>query len=658
LTNESDAPTERPTARAITIGILLTALLGLLIPYGDLKLQGSWISCCHLPIGVVVLFLLVVAVVNPALRVLSRARAFSRAEVVVIYCMMLCGAGIPSFGLTEYLFPTLAGVRYYASPENRWEAIFIKYVPDWLAPTDEAAVTAFFEGLHPGAHIPWGPWVPAIGAWTLLAAGFFLGFVSVSVLLRRQWIEDERLIFPLVQLPIQVLELDQPAPGPAGGPLWSPFLRNRLMWIALAIPLVVHSINGLHFFIPSVPQIPLTHSLNQYLRARPWNEMGIVTVILHFSIVGFSFLLSNELSFSLWFFFAFFNLQAVVLSLYGLDVPPIPDYPTRPHAALQMLGAFLIFAGFIAVLLRRRAQVVWQHLARRAEAEDGDEPLSYRGAVLCGALGLAIIVAWCSAAGAGPVLAVVSVILFGMVAVVLTRCVSEGGLLFIQAPFRPLDMIGLAAGTGFIGPPAMTSMAFVQRVFMLDLRTFLLPSLLDSYKLAGQAGVSLRRLMFPIALAIGTAVASSYVAMMLIPYRYAGVSLAPWFLLHSPQQPFKTLAARLVNPAQPNPLGILFVAVGALVTAGLFAMRARFVWWPFHPMGFAMGPSWPMIQLWFSILVGWVAKSLLLRYGTAKTYDRAKPFFMGLVVGEFVAAAVWLVVSQLTGAVGLRFFLT
>jgi hypothetical protein len=192
---------------------------------------------------------------------------------------------------------------------------------------------------------------------------------------------------------------------------------------------------------------------------------------------------------------------------------------------------------------------------------------------------------------------------------------------------------------------------------MLDLRTFLLPSLLDSYRLAGWAKVDTRRLLAPIGLAIGAAVLSSYVALLLIPYRYSGVSLEPWFFLWSPQQPWKTLVARLAQPLRPNPLGMTFIAVGALVTVGLFAMRTRFVWWPLHPMGFAMGPSWPMIQLWFSVFIGWVAKSILLRYGSAKTYDRAKPFFMGLVVGEFAAAAIWLVVSHFTGAVGLRFFL-
>ena len=660
----------RPTVRSVVIGAVLTALVGFAVPWGDLKLRGTWISCCHLPIAVVVPFLILWGVVNPLLRAMASRRVpgvrpLARAEIVVIYCMMLCGAGIPSFGLSEYLFPTLAGVRYYASVENRWESIFIKFIPKWLAPTDASAISSYFEGLHPGAHIPWGAWAAPLAAWTVLAAALFLGFVCASVFIRRQWVEDERLIFPLVQLPVQML-----GAGPEKGT--EPFSVRGVkapptekgsvpfsgpMWIGCAIPLVIHSINGFHFFFPAVPHIPLAHSIDQYFHARPWNQMGMVVLILHFSIVGFSFLLSSELSFSLWFFFLFFGLQNVLLSAFGVELPPIPDYATRPAPALQMLGAFLVFAAYMGFLLKRRWQQMWRRVVRGEDADDRQEPLAYRTTLVLSALALLVIIVWCGAAGIGPVLAVVSFVLFSMVALVLTRCVSEGGLLFIQAPFRPLDIIGVVTGTGFLSAPAMTSMGFIQRVFMLDLRTFLLPSLLDSYKLAGWAKVDLRRLMLPIAIAIAVAVISSYVALLVIPYRYAGVSLEPWFFLWSPQQPWKALVARLAQPARPNPLGWVFIGLGALVTVFLFAMRTRFVWWPFHPMGWAMGPSWPMIQLWFSVLVGWMAKSVLLHYGSAKTYDRAKPFFMGLVVGEFVAAAIWLVVSHFTGAVGLRFFL-
>jgi hypothetical protein len=100
--------------------------LGLLIPYSDLKLQGTWIAACHLPIGVFCVFFILIGVVNGFLRRFVARRALTVPELLFIYCMMIAGSGIPSFGLTEYLFPTLAGYRYYSSPENKWEDTFFK----------------------------------------------------------------------------------------------------------------------------------------------------------------------------------------------------------------------------------------------------------------------------------------------------------------------------------------------------------------------------------------------------------------------------------------------------------------------------------------------------------------------------------------------------
>jgi len=98
--------------------------------------------------------------------------------------------------------------------------------------------------------------------------------------------------------------------------------------------------------------------------------------------------------------------------------------------------------------------------------------------------------------------------------------------------------------------------------------------------------------------------------------------------------------------------------VGAVVTLLLSYMRVRFSWWPFHPLGYAMGPSWPMIQLWFSILVGWLTKVLILRYGGMRGFVRARPFFLGLVLGEFTVAGLWLLIDALTGVKDHRIFLT
>jgi len=136
------------------------------------------------------------------------------------------------------------------------------------------------------------------------------------------------------------------------------------------------------------------------------------------------------------------------------------------------------------------------------------------------------------------------------------------------------------------------------------------------------------------------------------------VTLSSWFCVASPQQPFQTLVSWIDAPKPPNLMSIVFVLVGMAITVGLSIARVQFTWWPFHPLGYAMGPSWPLIQLWSSVLLGWLMKVVLMRYGSGKTYRRARPLFLGLVVGEFLIAGVWVVVSALTGTRGYRFFLT
>ena len=98
--------------------------------------------------------------------------------------------------------------------------------------------------------------------------------------------------------------------------------------------------------------------------------------------------------------------------------------------------------------------------------------------------------------------------------------------------------------------------------------------------------------------------------------------------------------------------------IGVGTTLGLAVMRALYAWWPLHPLGYTMGPSWPMIQLWFSVFIGWALKSVILRYGGFRRFREAKPFFLGLVVGEFSAAGIWLLIDFLCGKTGHHFFLT
>ena len=46
-------------------------------------------------------------------------------------------------------------------------------------------------------------------------------------------------------------------------------------------------------------------------------------------------------------------------------------------------------------------------------------------------------------------------------------------------------------------------------------------------------------------------------------------------------------------------------------------------------------------MFWFSIFVSWAIKFIVLRLGGLKLHRQSIPFFLGLVLGEFVVGSMW-----------------
>ena len=65
----------------------------------------------------------------------------------------------------------------------------------------------FYEGLpSKDLAIPWGAWAAPLLWWLLLVlAIYFVGLCSV-VILRRHWMERERLTFPLTEVALMLTE--------------------------------------------------------------------------------------------------------------------------------------------------------------------------------------------------------------------------------------------------------------------------------------------------------------------------------------------------------------------------------------------------------------------------------------------------------------------
>ncbi len=45
-------------------------------------------------------------------------------------------------------------------------------------------------------------------------------------------------------------------------------------------------------------------------------------------------------------------------------------------------------------------------------------------------------------------------------------------------------------------------------------------------------------------------------------------------------------------------------------------------------------------------------KGIILKYGGIKTYRLMMPFFLGLILGEFASAGLWVIIDGLTGITG------
>ena len=87
------------------------------------------------------------------------------------------------------------------------------YLKPWLTPaltpdgTYNATVTrGWFDGLQPGAAIPWGAWLVPLAVWMSMVLVSYGMMACLSVILRRQWAQNEALAFPLLRLPLEMVE--------------------------------------------------------------------------------------------------------------------------------------------------------------------------------------------------------------------------------------------------------------------------------------------------------------------------------------------------------------------------------------------------------------------------------------------------------------------
>jgi hypothetical protein len=90
---------------------------------------------------------------------------------------------------------------------------------------------------------------------------------------------------------------------------------------------------------------------------------------------------------------------------------------------------------------------------------------------------------------------------------------------------------------------------------------------------------------------------------------------------------------------------VLYLAAGGVVTIFLGLMRLRFLWWPFHPIGYLLSNSIPQAMGTFPFFIAWTLKTLVTRYGGLRLYRQTIPLAIGLIVGDLLNSSLWNIVG-------------
>ena len=201
-------------------------------------------------------------------------------------------------------------------------------------PQDAEAGKLFYEGSPRGYPLPWKAWLAPLMAWIPLVLAVYFSMICIVVVLRRQWIERERLTFPLVQVPLAIIEEHDDKPS-----ILKPFYKNGLMWAGFALPLIVGYLNAPHNYWNFVPNVNLQTSIPLF------RNTTAQTIALSFPMLGFSYFVNLDIAFAIWFFNLLARVEQGLFGILGVTSTQKLYYAGGfPILAHQGMGAMLVLA--------------------------------------------------------------------------------------------------------------------------------------------------------------------------------------------------------------------------------------------------------------------------------------------------------------------------
>lgn len=566
-----------------------------------------------------VFILFAMNIFNILLRKMGKGLALRPAEMVIIYMMVAVSTGATGHDTVEMLTQVVGYPFWFASAENEWEDIFFQYLPRWLMVENKSILEGFYtygETFYEARVFK--AWIRPLMLWASFLAGFYFCMMCISIIFQKQWMDREKLSFPVAQVPLGMIN-----------PKLSVF-NSRIFWYGFSGTALLSLINGLHRLYPKLPGITYDKiDVAALFTEKPWNAIeGVYIEFLPFAL-GIAFFIPVTLSFSIWFFFWFWKLEMVLGSAVGVHyLPGFPGYGEQGTGAI-------VFMFFMFVLWSR--QHLWQILKaifRPNTSVYADSSRVYAFAFTGLIIGLTFLVAFCYYAGMALWAAIAFLVIFYMLSTVLTRVRAELGPPTHDFPFGPTYLIKGFLGTKRIDGSTLTQYAMFKFVDYGN-RSNVMPQMLESLYIKDRLRVRQTAIvisMMVVAMIIGASL--GLIGNVSRGYRETGQTwVGEWA--------FPELAGYLKYPSGTDYLYIIYLIIGGSIVSGLVFLSRHFVWWPFHPLGYVLGGEWLLRYLWFSIFIAWAIKWAVLKFGGLEGHRKTVPLFIGITIGDAVMLSIW-----------------
>jgi len=629
------------TLRAFILGSVLCVVGGIAGPYWTLYLQTSRLYADYHTAGATFFLFALLIVCNFGLGRLWEGFSLRASELMAIGAMLLVGGSILSSGLIAYFIPSISSVYYRANESNLWHEMW-QYLPSWASPLDPnggtVAIKKFWEGLPKGEPIPWGPWVKPLALWGVMLMAFFIGMMAIMVLMRKQWVDYEHLSFPIAQVPAELCAAAEPQSGIS-------IMRSTAFWLGMGASVLLASAGGIGSYLNMVTEFRLRHWV--VLAEGPWR----LPIYLDVVFVGLVFLIPNRVAFSIWVVALASWVVRSFMTAYNLALPEAAIYGGEMNH-LAMGGTLVFVLSSIWLSRGHLKRALRCALGTGDRGYDHGEAASYRAVFIAMVLCAVVVLSWFVKAGLGLGYAIVLVLATMAIYYALARVVAQCGLPAVSPPIYPNMFVSSLFGTAAIGSKGLGVMALHYGSYF-DMR--------NSVMSGAAHGMYLTRrrrsgLLWAMIWGLLLAYVASSLSAVWVSYRHAGVNMDGWFFGNFPNIPWNWMRTAITQSSDASIARMIWGAVGALIMAGLIVAQRTFFWWPLHPVGILIASSHMVYFFWASVFAAWLIKVIVVGIGGYGAFRKGRRFFIGVVMGYFLAGGVWNIIDTFTGKVGNSVF--